>query len=157
MASAKPRRYEEVSLEIRDFMSSSRVYISRNILRHFRQIQLHRVLAHEVCVIFIDQLLTVMFSEKWVLHIVQIVSILPPISKSILSKNEDLKVLLERHLYVHSFYLFIEFLIFETDGRAFKGSCLCTSFCSMSQRTCCMCTDVPESHVCIALYLDRVA
>jgi len=32
-------------------------------------------------VIFIDQLLTVMFSEKWVWHLVQIVSILPPIFK----------------------------------------------------------------------------
>jgi len=39
------------------------------------------VLVHEVCVIFIDQLLTVMFSENWVLHIVQIVSILLPIFK----------------------------------------------------------------------------
>jgi len=89
-------------------MSSSRVHISRNNVRHFRQIQLHRVLAHEVCVIFIDQLLTVMFSEKWVLYIIQIVSI----SKSIILKKEDLKVLLERYLSVHSFYLFIEFLIF---------------------------------------------
>jgi len=32
MASAKPGRYEEVSLEIREFMSSSRVYIFRNNL-----------------------------------------------------------------------------------------------------------------------------